>query len=182
MSMYGGYTSGYTSGYPMSYGTSAPMAYGGYSGYGAPAMDEDVVQTQLKDAQKVLTTQYGVQTDMLTHQYKAQLNMLEAEKNRAIKQMSMQYEQQYTQQKLAIEQAQKQQENALEMASFCWVYCCSYCMDICLMARFFSASSMLSCALYWWLSMSVWTPYWVVRTFCASLSCVWTTSSSMAGA
>ena len=105
--MYGGY-SGYSTGYPMSYGTTsyAPTAYGGYGGYGQ-AMSEDVVNDQLKDAQKVLKSQYDVQTEMLNHQQKAQLDILLKEKDRAIKTMSMQYEQQYTQQKLAIEQAHK---------------------------------------------------------------------------
>merc|ERR1712118_418622 len=60
----------------------------------------ELVNDQLADAKKVLTSQYDVQT----------------EKERAIKTMSMQYEQQYTQQKLAIEQTHKQQENQLEMA------------------------------------------------------------------
>merc|ERR550514_2695475 len=68
---------------------------GGYGGYGAHPMEAGVVETQLKDAQSVLTTQYGVQEQMLTHQKEAQLNMLEAEKNRHITQMTTQYEQQY---------------------------------------------------------------------------------------
>ena len=36
-------------------------SYGGYSGYGLPAMDEE----QLADVQKVLKTQYKAQLDML---------------------------------------------------------------------------------------------------------------------
>merc|ERR1719502_2263871 len=89
---YGGYASamptyGTASYVPtLSYGTTMPMSYGGYSGYGAPAMDEDVVKTQLADAQKVLKSQYGVQTEMLTHQYTAQLNMLTKQKEMQIKQ------------------------------------------------------------------------------------------------
>merc|ERR1712216_916507 len=96
-----------TASYGMSYptpGYSAPMSYGGYSGYGQPAMDEEVVKTQLADAQKVLKTQYGVQTEMMSHQYKAQVDILMKEKERAVKMMTSQYEQQFTQQKLAIEQ------------------------------------------------------------------------------
>merc|ERR1719421_225279 len=40
------------------------MSYGGYSGYGQPAMDEKVVSQQLEDAQKVLKTQFNVQPAM----------------------------------------------------------------------------------------------------------------------
>merc|ERR1711869_147175 len=113
MPAYGGYTSSYgamptygAASYgsyvpPASTGYSMPMSYGGYVGHG-PAMDEDVVKTQLADAQKVLKTQFGTQTEMLSHQYTAQLNMLLKQKETQIKQMTMQYEQQYTQQKLAI--------------------------------------------------------------------------------
>merc|ERR1719262_743915 len=79
-------TASYGTGYsmPMSMPT---QSYGGYGGYGAPALDEKVVET-----------------------------MLAAEKDRALQVMSTQYTQQYTQQKLAIEQAYKQQHNQLEMA------------------------------------------------------------------
>merc|ERR1719240_1990673 len=80
------YGASYGTGYsmPMTTGYSAPMSYGGYSGYGQPAMDEGVVNQQLEDAKKVLSTQYKVQTDMMTHQYTAQLNVLEAQKNRQV--------------------------------------------------------------------------------------------------
>merc|ERR1719463_730754 len=86
MPAYGGYTSSY--GAMPAYGAasyvpqpSMPMSYGGYGGYGH-AMDEDVVKTQLADAQKVLKTQFSTQTEMLSHQYKAQLSILEKEKER----------------------------------------------------------------------------------------------------
>merc|ERR1712182_155496 len=79
------------------YGTAMPTygtSYGGYGGYGTAAMDASTVETQLKDAQGALSTQYGVQEKMLSHQKEAQLSMLEAEKTRAITQLTMQYEMQ----------------------------------------------------------------------------------------
>merc|ERR1719161_3061031 len=100
-------------------GYSMPMSmptqsYGGYGGYGAPAMDEKVVQTQLDDATKVLTTQFGVQEQMLTHQKDAQLAMLAAEKERALQTMTMQYTQQYTQQHSQLEMAKTQRDMAIQ--------------------------------------------------------------------
>merc|ERR1711869_170779 len=100
---YGGYA-GYGTAMP-TYGTAMPSygttyatpTYGGYGGYGTAAMDASTVETQLKDAQGVLSTQYGVQEKMLTHQKEAQLSMLEAEKTRSITQLTMQYEMQYKQ-------------------------------------------------------------------------------------
>merc|ERR1719409_1292508 len=66
-----------------SYGTAMPTygasygatpTYGGYGGgYGAHPMDAATVETQLKDATSVLTTQFGVQEKMLTHQHDAQM-------------------------------------------------------------------------------------------------------------
>merc|ERR1719463_124942 len=80
---YGGYAAMPTYGTSYAtptYGTGyATPTYGGYGGYGTAAMDASTVQAQLKDAQGVLSTQYGVQEKMLTHQKEAQLSMLEAE-------------------------------------------------------------------------------------------------------
>merc|ERR1719191_2112820 len=58
------------------YGTSyggyaATPTYGGYGGYGTAAMDASTVETQLKDAQGVLSTQYGVQEEMQQQMAKA---------------------------------------------------------------------------------------------------------------